>query len=266
VNRLTGSGLAEQLAGATSSTVSVLSEGEYPAFALAEQGRHLVLLRDHGHSVAVSIPGAWMAAVREAAELPPLVAKLEQALADFRREYPNAVSLADAIVSLAPLVERCGGERPRVDFPGTPAPSEAWLRAGSNVVGLFQEDAAVRVVMWIAGKHHDRLVKSPAGLAGLVAWTEPLLAQQKERGAEPPPPPPPSGPPPTFAELLGILRAGLTIQTGGGRYFEKYYLEGSQIRRYVFDEGWEGTSTMTETELAEELARYPESFRRALER
>ncbi len=262
---LTAARVAHWVFGA-GAALRVLSEGEWPVVAVVFGSTHLALLRDHSGSIALSLPDTWVGAAYTEGELPALRLAFDVALASFRTRHGECVTMADAIVVLAPLLEHATSQGAEVSFPGTPVPSEAWLRAGEATVGVFQEDASVKVVVWVLGEMQALDLERPAQLAELPAWAVNAISEQLQQGAAAPPLPPPSGPVPTLADVLRVLATGQRLQIGGGRYFHTYFIENGQLFDAIFDEGETFTEPTSEALLATSLSRYGEDFQREIAR
>jgi hypothetical protein len=263
--------LAAELGRTLGASPSVLAAGDYPVAALAIAGRHFVLVRDHQHSVAISLPTgdqswSWRSRQDWQAELP----KLQSAVTAYRGQFATAISMADAIVVLAPALARITGEPWDVSFPGTPVPSEAWLKASDGrSVGVFQNagsqrDApSVNVVVWIGDEMTTTLAATAIGLGELPRLIEPLIAAQgkqlavdaaEQQRVE-------ALPKPELAHAVALLRGGKRIQAGGGRYSTTYYFEGDVLMQEIFDEGHVEIHKATEEDLIKSIGYYPDAFR-----
>ncbi len=248
-------------------TTSVLSERDV---SLAIAGCHLLLIRDHGHAISLSLPTgekAWSWRTREelAAQLP----ELQQQVTAYRASFPNAMSMADVIVALTPVLAPIGGPW-RVKFPGTPVPSECWLESSDGrSVGLFQNQPSqfaqpsVRVVVWVGDQMKNHGASTPRSLSMLGPWIGPMLAEQakaqaaaavedqREKAL----------PVPSVEDVLARLRDGQRIQASGGRYHETFFMQGATLRCEVFDEGHTQVFDATVDELAGSIKAYPADFR-----
>ena len=248
--------LAEHIARKLGGVVRILSDEEHERCAtIAFEGAHRVLVRDHGWVVTVSLPleHAWK--IQTPAEWDAAEPEIRRALA----EPSPVVTIADTMLALLPAFPDLAPS-----FPGTPVPREGWLRRAPLGVGIFQSDRGVRVVVWIETDSLDMIVKQRSDLDGLAAWLGPALAKQrtareaaaaeeKRRAALPVP---------SLEEVLVRLRAGEKISTGGGRWFETYYVKDGELRREVFDEGATMDGGIREADLAKAIAASPDRFRK----
>lgn len=245
-------------------TASVLAEGQWPAQAIALDGRHVVLVRDHGWSLTVSLPATHSWSLQTRDEWREIELDFASAVRELRARHPRAISMADVIVTLAPALARSDAAAWEVSFPGTPVPAEAWLRSDDGrSVGLFQRTASVLVVVWVGDASRSRTIASPEALASLASWLAPQLVDQKRaleaaavevarRKALPLP---------AFAEVMARLRTGERIRVGGGRYHTTYFFAGALLRCEIFDEGHVEEHDATEDALQREIERSPDDFR-----
>lgn len=234
--------------------VVTIEEGEYPAAALAWDSSHLVLVRDFGSSFGISLPVEPGFSFRSIEELVAGSATLTQAVAAYREKHPHAISMADTILRLREVLPTEHGQWV-ANFPGTPAPSEAWLKNDENEIGLFQEEASVRVVAWVGTDMRSLTVSSPEKLAHLTEWILPQLPAQvetairmadeeKKRAAIKPP---------SVPDVLEKLRTGTRLQLGAGRWYETYFVVDGKLRREIFDEGQVDEEDATEEDLQQSL-------------
>lgn len=245
---------------------SILEAGDYPAVAIAlGSGHHAVLLRDHARQIAISLPvegeGLWHAATR--AEW-SVTNEMRAAIARYAKEHPNAVSMADVIVALQPILAGASPSTWRVSFPGTPVPTEAWVRSNDDqrAIGLFQEDHEVKVVIWADGMLSMQIT-APADFVRLAAFVESSLeaqlraqraaAREKERRD--------ALPKPRLEEVKAKILAGERYSCGG-RCHEDFYCKDGRIFVDVCDEGHDSTFEATDAGLQRSIDLYPEAFRR----
>jgi len=250
---------AQEVARQVGGTAHPLDQGEYPSWAIEIGGQHLLLLRDHKWTLALSLPTEPQWNLATWADWITLAPQVVAAVSLYRSTHPQLPSMADAMLALGPELTALTGQGCGASFPGTPDPREGWLRAGGCTVGVFQESDSVRVVVWISGKPHSRGLPSVNGIASLRRWAVPLLVKQLERGEEVPRPEP--SPQPSLDEVLTKLRAGARIQDGGGRYYSTYFIENGRLRRCVFDEGHVENEDIDPATLQAAIARSPDQFR-----
>jgi hypothetical protein len=255
---------------------SVLEDvSEYPsaAIALAGSGHHAVLLRDHKRHISISLPlegdeedgfeWLWHGVTR--AEW-SVTNEMRGAIARYAKEHSNAVSMADVIVKLKPILQNQndGGEW-EVSFPGTPVPSESWLRAkDGRAIGFFQEDYEVKVVVWADGAMLNMQVATQGDLANvpdfvITSLKEQVLAQtstkeEKERRA--------ALSKPKVADVKARLLAGERYSCGG-RYHTDYYRgDDGRIMVDISDEGHFETVEASDGAIQSSIDLYPDVFRR----
>jgi hypothetical protein len=177
------------------------------------------------------------------------------------------------IVVLAPRLARLAGAPWEVSFPGTGIPAESWLRSNDGrSVGLFQNEASqftsptVRVVVWVGERMRVSGASSPSTLAAIPTWIEPQLADQatalaaeaaeaKRKQALPLP---------SLDAVLGVLRGGQRVCTGGGRYSTTYFIDGGVLRKLIIEEGYSQEDDASEDELRGAIADDPDAFRKWL--
>jgi hypothetical protein len=255
--------LAQRIADEVSGTARMLGGGEYPSCAIALGDRHPLLIRDHGWTLTLSLPveHSWSLATPE---------DWQKVAADVKRlaSGSHPVALSDAVLASSPVLARTTGATWDVSFPGTPVPREVWLRHEKRSVGMFQETDAVRFVIWVGTSMRSKTVNEPGKLATLGDWLESEVAEQKvaldaeeveaKRIA--------ALPIPAFEDVMTALKVGIRIRTGGGRYSRTYFLDEGVLRCDIFDEGDSYVENVSEKELRETIALYPEVFREALRR
>jgi hypothetical protein len=253
--------LVEILAALGGGTNSILARGDWPVGALAFDGHHLLLVRDHGHSVTLSLPKDQSWALQTRAEWNAAKDQIQKAVSAYRERHPGDVSIADVIVALDPVVWP-------PNFPGTPVPAEAWIESKAEPpgkVGLFQKEKGVLVVVWVGTQMRSQPVSSPDGLRTLAAWLRPqLAAQRKAADAEAAEEARKKAlPVPKLEAVLSLLRSGKRMSTGGGRYYETFFVSEGKLRCEVFDEGYSDVRDATEEELRSSIEQYPDRFRAA---
>jgi hypothetical protein len=239
---------------------NILAADEWPVGAIAFGGQNLLLVRDHGHSVTLSIPTDQSWSIRTRRDWTAIQAEISRAVSTYGAQHPAGVSIADVVVSLDPRDWR-------VSFPGTPVPAEAWLeRQSFGKVGLFQEHAHVRVVVWVGQQLRSRMVSAPGDLQALAGWLPSQLVDQRaaEDAAAAEVKRKQALPLPELRVVLEALASGKRISTGGGRYYETFYVSGGKLLREVFDEGSTELYTATNAELERSIALYPDRFREEL--
>lgn len=239
----------------------ILAGGDWPVGAVAFAGRHILLLRDHGHALTLSLPQSkqswflmkrsdWLAAKED----------IKTAVAAYRKLHPQALSMADAIVALE-LKEWVP------QFPGTPVPSEAWLKKPEEPrlsIGIFQSESSVRLVVWVGSEMRSRVVSSAAQLGTLPAWVAPKIEEQRlaEAAAAAEEARRRALPLPDISEVMARLEAGEKISTGGGRYYETFFIENGKLRREICDEGFCEILDATQAQLQDSIRALPDRFRR----
>lgn len=241
--------------------VVVVAGGDYPAVGFVFDGHLPVLLRDHGTSLTLSLPHDTSLHLVTRTQWADQRQGFRAALVAHRRSG-SCPSLADAVVALVP---RLGGKF-TVRFPGTPVPSEAWLADEDAHVGLFQEAASVRVVVWVGGSMRSNALKGGTDLEALARWVTAQLAEQAKanaaRGAE-------EAriaalPIPSLATVVTALKAGKRIVVGGGRSSETYFWQDG-LKQESMDEGWYETRAIDDETLAGAIRLSPDPFRKSLE-
>lgn len=246
---------ADEVARAVGGKVVSLDNGEWPS-AVVHVGEHCALLiRDHHGAFTLSLPieGTW--SVRSRADWAGEEPKVQRAVA----AYVPIVSMSDVIARL-----------PRewsVEFPGTPNPSEVWLRRGEQRVGLFQQERSVKAVVWEGSTMHDRELATLGAIQGLSAWLDDKLALQEAarvkaaRDAEAEAKQKAALPAPELARVLAALRAGKKFVRGGGRWNETYEMRDGKLFVVLFDEGYTEEQECSEETLAAAMDREPDAFR-----
>lgn len=250
--------LAEELASTLGGAARILHAGPHDAAAaIAFDGHHLLLVRDHGWTVSLSLPTAHAWSLRTPKEWAAAEGAIRAAVAS----YPRVVTMTDAIVALAPSFARL-----TPSFPGTPIPRETWLRNEHESVGLFQDERGVRIVVWIERAAEERRVEAASDLAALAAWLEPRLERQRlERtAAEAEARRRAALPLPELGAVLAFLRSGGRVCTSGGRYHETFFFVDGTLTREIFDEGDVETRSATTADLRAAIAAHPERFHEAL--
>jgi hypothetical protein len=247
--------LAEDIARRLGGVARILADGGHDAAAaIAFDGAHLLLVRDHRWTLSVSLPHERSWSVQTADQWDAVEPEVRHALASCAR----IVTLSDVILALRPSFPHLAPS-----FPGTPVPSEAWMRDAATSIGLFQGEKGVRVSVWIESEAVERTVDDRSAIAALAAWLGPQIekqhvaraaaeAESKRRAALPVP---------ALDTVLARLRSGARISTGGGRWFETYFIEEGRLRREIFDEGLSDVGDATENELAKSISAHPDRFR-----
>lgn len=246
---------ADEVARAVRGKVVSLDNGEWPSAVIHVREHCALLIRDHHGSFTLSLPieGTW--SVRSRTDWTGEEPKLKKAVA----AYVPVVSMSDVIARL-----------PRewsVDFPGTPNPSEVWLRRGEQRVGLFQQERSVKVVVWEGSTMHDRDLASLDAIQGLSTWIDDKLVLQEAArvksaaDAEAEAKRKAALPPPELARVLADLRAGKKFMRGGGRWNETYEMRDGKLFVVLFDEGHTEEQECSEEHLAAAMDREPDAFR-----
>jgi hypothetical protein len=258
--------LSEQLVPLLSAEgFSVVQDGEYPATALRWGNSHLVLVRHFGYSFTISLPTKDSFPCRLIDDFSANIPTIIEAIKRYQAAHPKVVTMADVILSLRPVLPVVNGAW-TADYPGTPAPSEAWLKNNDSAIGLFQSESSVRVVVWVGSDMRSFGLNSLDRLVPLSEWigaqleaqtkTDVRLAdEEKKREAIQPP---------SLEKVLGALRNGTRLQLGGGRWYEVFFMKEGKLCREIFDEGYVDEEETTEQELQDSLARHAEQAQRQL--
>lgn len=241
-------------------TKTVLADGDWPVRAIAFAQKNLILIRDHHHSLTLSLPTAhsWRLATQQ--DWLRLKPEIKTAVAAYRKAQPNTISIADAVVGL-----NLRGWIP--GFPGTPVPGEAWLKTADEPdlsIGIFQQESAVRIVVWVGDDMRSRTVSSENELSALPGWILPQIEDQRgaAKAAAAEEARRRALPLPTIEEVMARLVAGEKISTGGGRYYETFFIEAGKLRREIFDEGFRETLDATPAQLQDSIRALPDRFRK----
>lgn len=241
-------------------TITVLADGDWPVRSIALAGRNTLLIRDHGHSLTLSLPLNQSWPVSTQREWLRLKEEIKTVVTNYHRANPHALSIADAIIALS-LDAWVPG------FPGTPVPGEAWLKKNDEPrlsIGIFQEGSAVRLVVWVGNDMRGKIVSSPDGLAALPQWIAPQISDQRraEAAAAAEEARRRALPVPDISEVMTRLEAGERISTGGGRYYEIFFIEAGKLRREIFDEGFTEVLDATPAQLQNSISALPDRFRK----
>lgn len=240
----------------------MLWSGDYPSAAIAIGDRHPILIRDHGWTLGLSLPlnKSWHLATEE--DWQKIVPEVRAALA----VSAHPISMADAVLAIAPVLERITGTAWVVSFPGTPVPQEAWFRQESRSVGMFQEEAAVRIVIWVDTDMRSQTVRDPTRLPALASWLETYVARQKVAldAAEAEQKRIAGLPLPEYERVLEALKLGIRIRIGGGRWSQTYFWQDDRLQCDIFDEGDTHVRDATEKELRDSIQYSAQAFREAL--
>ena len=239
---------------------TVLADGDWPVRAIAFAERNLLLIRDYGHSLTLSLPvkQSWPMMTRR--EWLQAKEEIKNAVENFRKINPHSLSMADAIAAL-----KLDAWIP--SFPGTPVPGEVWLKKADEPrlsIGIFQEGPAVRLVVWVGGDMRSKTISSREGLAALPHWIAPQIDDQRraEKLAEAEEARRRALPLPDINEVMARLTSGEKISTGGGRYYEIFFIEAGKLRREIFDEGFQEILDATRLELQDSIRALPDRFRK----
>lgn len=240
----------------------ILAGGDWPVAAIEIAGRCRLLLRDHGHSVAISLPTQHSWQFSQLRDWHKSVPEIKKTLSTYLKDHEQLPSLADVILAL-----RLTAWVPQ--FPGTPVPTEAWLKKPDEPrlsIGLFQDDAAVRVIVWVLNDMRSQALTTPSQLDKLPEWIAPHITAQRaaEAAAAADEERRRALPLPAVSEVMARLEAGERIATGGGRYFETFFIENGKLRREIFDEGYSEVVDATQQQLQESITLLPDRFRKEL--
>ena len=250
-----------QIATALGGEPHLLDAGEYASAAVSFGGRHLLLVRDHKWTLTLSLPldRSWpMSTPLEWLAVEP---EIRAALAS----ETTAVTLSDAIAAIVPPLAERSGNAWTVSFPGTPVPSEAWVKFGAQSIGLFQEENAVRVVVWVGAKMRSQHARARDALVSMTPWLDTRLREQSdaEAAAEREAQRLAALPLADLEAVVAHLQAGGRIAIGGGRWCETWFWRGG-LRVEEFDEGYVAVEDGSEEKLRARIASHPTAFREAL--
>lgn len=259
--------LADEIVGVLGNGTTHDLVGEWPTLAIAFEGHHALLLRDHTWSLTLSLPSEQSWPLQTRADWERVTGDVCEALAAYLERHSSAVSISDAIVALQPMLETMTGAPWKANLPGTPVPAEAWLKHHERSVGLLQAGDAVNVVVWAGSDMRANRVTTRAMLAELGPWLEVQLRAQDEslRAVAAELARVRALPLPTLDDLLSVLRSGKRIVVGGGRWSETYFWENERLRCSVFDEGFTEVIDATTTRLARCIELHADELRRQLE-
>jgi hypothetical protein len=175
---------AAEVANLVSGRVKLLEEGEWKAYGVQVDDSCSLLLRDNHETLSLSLAtdAGWQLSTR--ADCDTALEELPNKLAAYQAAQPEAVTMADVALKLAPLLWHLAATRSVLSFPGTPIPSEAWLRAGHCAVGLFQDESAARVVVSVRDEARSFTIARPSELSGVPGLVRASLLAQIEAAAE----------------------------------------------------------------------------------
>lgn len=254
---------AKELATELGGTERILWGGEYPSAAICLNGAHPLLVRDHGLSLALSMPleGAW--SLRTSADWLAAEAGIRAALA-----RPQPVSMSDVFLAIRRELERATSDSWQPSFPGIPIPMEVWLACGERKLGLFQKPSSVSVIIWAGEEPLEKEVSSIESAGELGPWLRDGLERQvkaQEAAAAKAAIERPTPPLPDFDAVMNLIRSGVRVVAGGSRNSWEYYWEDG-LKAVVFDEGLTVTTPASEADLKRSIEFHPEDFRAALEK
>lgn len=182
--------------------------------------------------------------------IPDLITSISQ----YRAKHTEIFTMSDAVVSLRPAVAGLGAAW-TFSVPGTPIPSEAWLKNVKYEIGLFQEATSVRVVVWVGSEMRSFSANSPEKIGEMQPWLEQqlqaqlvagnLAAEEEKKAA--------ALPPPSIEAAVAALHTGKHLQLGVARWYEVYFIAGGKLRREIHDEGYTDEEDCTEEDLAQAM-------------
>lgn len=244
---------------------TVIEKGEYPACAVNIAGIHFLLIRHFGSSFTISLPTKTSFSCQTAEELRKEIPAIMQSVAEYRSKYPQVVTIADAVLQLRPAVLALH-DKWILDIPGTPVPSEAWLNSNQSVIGLFQEEASVRVVVWVGTEMRSFTISSTERLGALAKWVIPQLRDQEATATKTSAAETAAAAiaPPSLEAVMAALQKGVRMQLGGGRWYQTYFITNGKLRRQVFDEGTFNEEDAMEEEFVESIRLHAAQARRAI--
>lgn len=142
---------------------------------------------------------------------------------------------------------------------------ESWVKRGTSSIGVFKEDAALRVVVWIDRECAMTMLRSPEDLDAFPAWLGPRLERQRVAldAAEAEARRRAALPLPEVDAVIELLKSGARVVTSGARYHETFFWDGG-LRVEIFDEGDVDIREATKARLREAIGYYPDAFREAL--
>ncbi|HEX6766837.1 MAG TPA: hypothetical protein VF103_15185, partial [Polyangiaceae bacterium] len=200
---------AKELATELGGTEKILWGGEYPSAAICLNGTHPLLVRDHTHSLTLSLPleGSW--SLRHAADWLAAEAAIRGALAQ-----PQPLSMCDVFFAIRRELERATFDSWQPSFPGIPIPMEVWLASGACKVGLFQMPSSVSVVIWAGEDALEKEVRSIEGAGELGPWLRDGLERQVKAQAAAAAKAAierPTLPLPDFEAVMNLIRSGVRV-------------------------------------------------------
>ncbi|MEO5927724.1 MAG: hypothetical protein ABIO72_03305 [Patescibacteria group bacterium] len=244
----------EVVKGLKANGYAVLEEGEYPSTAIDIGGTHLLLVRYFGPTFTISLPSKEAFDYRSMEDLAVGMRTIAEGVAAYRVSQPKVFTIADAVLKLRPAVVTLDPAW-TLDIPGTPTPSEAWLNSEKYSIGLFQEDATVRVIVWVGSDMRLIGINTPERLVELPGWvishlkdqvvTNVRLAEEEKKRAAIEPPP--------IEKAMAALARGKRIQLGSGRWYVTYFIADGKLRCGVSDEGYYDEEDATEEQFSESM-------------
>jgi hypothetical protein len=241
----------------------MLQTGDWPVAAVRFEGEHVLLFEQSSSSFSARLPpdrewhfsslAAWNAARDEVA----------LAIADYRARHPQAVSIADVLAKIVPVLSRV---TPYSMSLGRNDLRTATIGGSGYAVQLAVQGDAVAVKMAV-GEGWQSLVVDAATLGdGFVPWFEKMLAtqsrhlaqvaaakaeeiQRKQLAGQA-----------LFESVLAALREGKVFVQGGGRWFKNYSMRGASIHLEEFDEGASYEADISEAALLAAIEANPEVF------
>lgn len=260
---LTLSHLAREIASDLRGVARSLDEVGETAYAIDVGEQHALLLLAHASTFALSLPVQRQWNLASIADFTAVRREVDEALQSYHAAHPRTPGMADAMLVLAPLMRELTAKTNTVRFPGTPHPTEGWIHAGTNSVGVFLVGQAIQVTIWVEGEARSEQLDDISQLASLAAWAKPKLEAQRSRGADSPKPAELTheGAPPTLEAVMAHLRAGGRFIVNGPRSEEVYFWEEGRVLCDFWEEGTTRMYSVSEADLARMIRQSPENFR-----
>ncbi len=245
--RAVGGQVAFQLGVQPSAAIRV---GDHCRLLITRYGAALRIQLPHMHPFTVWNREDWLA--------------LEPVIKEGLAEQAPVLSICDVVLSLA---------RPSIDWIVSFDGAAAMLLRGRSQVDLSQNPASVTVTIRDGGTTHIREVATLAQLDGLPAWIDEKAGGQaaareaaaaafhRERAEQRA-----AMRVPELAEVMAVLRAGESIQVGGGRSFSTYAMKDGRLIVIQSDDGHTEEHAISEDRLGAAIADAPNVFDAAVQR
>ena len=130
---------------------------DQPAWVVVMPGPTVpVLIRDHGHTVSVSIRNTATFS-QPIAEIHAAIPAIAASASAWAKAHAADVSLVELALDMMDTLSSEFGEHWKSSIPGTPDPSEIWLHGKDDAsVGVFDQ----KVVVWVDGKMRASSVRN----------------------------------------------------------------------------------------------------------